>query len=326
MKKHLAVGIGLPLLLLLVLVPGVSAATTCTFTTVDSTILLDDDCTTDATILVPEGVTLDGRGHTITAVDPAGDHFRGAVVQNDGAMAYVTNLGVTASGLANVCDAGADRLRGIMFEGASGNITHTEVTGINQGPSGCQEGNAIEVRNEPFDGTHLGTVTVEVAHNVVDAYQKTGIVANGDVNVSIHHNQVGASATQANLAANGIQLGFGANGVVQHNNGDGNQWLGPSNYAATALLVYAADAADVSQNNVRGNSDVGLYVLADDGTYDNNRIFDDGLDGPHGDYGVFNDGVDNDFTNNKVRGFDTPYYGVTGGNNKTIPGGPHASP
>jgi len=71
---------------------------------------------------------------------------------------------------------------------------------------------------------------------------------------------------------------------------------------------------------VRGNSDVGIYVSADGTTIENNRVFDDGVDGPHGDYGVFDEGTGNAVVNNKVRGFDTPYDGVSGGNNKVIPG------
>jgi hypothetical protein len=168
------------------------AATDCTFTSIGSEMVLDGDCTTDETILIPDGATLNGDGYTITAVDPAGDHFRGAVVANGGVTANVINLNVSVDGLANICDGGADRLRGIMFEGASGAITHSSVIGLNQGPSGCQEGNAIEVRNAPFDGTHPNTQFVEIAHNSLTDYQKTGIVANGDVNVDIHHNDIGA--------------------------------------------------------------------------------------------------------------------------------------
>lgn len=285
-----------------------------------TTIKLTADVTTDETIEIPDGFTLDGNHHTITAVDPVGDHFRGAVVTNAGATAHVKNLTVKASGLANTCDSGADRLRGIMFEGASGSITHCTVIGINQGASGCQEGNAIEVRNAPFDGTHPNTQNVEIAHNKIENYQKTGIVANGDVDVYIHHNSVGESATQAYLAANSIQLGFGATGSVIHNNVDGNQWLGASNFAATAILIFAADDVNVSRNNIGGNSDVGIFAIGDNGTYDNNRVFDSGTDGPHGDFGVVDSGSGNVFTNNKVRGFDTPNFGATGGTNKVIPG------
>lgn len=302
------------------------AATTCTFTVVGTTMFLDADCTTDTTILIPDSYTLDGNGYTITAVDPVGGHFLGAVVANGGTTAHVTNLTVTASGLANVCDAGNDRLRGIMFDSASGSITNNTVTGINQGSSGCQEGNGIEVRNLPFDGTHPNTQTVEIAHNTISAYQKTGIVTNGDVTADIHHNAVGASATQADLAANSIQLGFGATGSVMHNNVDGNQWLGASDFVATAILIYQADGVNVSKNNIGGNADVGIYAFGNGGTYDNNRVFDDGPDGPHGDYGIGDWGIGNAVTNNKVSGYDTPYDGVIGGKNKVIPGPQHSGP
>lgn len=298
------------------------ATTTCTFTTVGTTMTLDADCTTDTTILVPAGFTLDGDGNTITAVDPVAGHFLGAVIKNAGTVAHVTNLTVTASGLANVCDGGDDRLRGILFDGAAGSITKSTVIGINQGASGCQEGNAIEVRNEPFDGQHPGTLKVEIAHNVVDSYQKTGIVANGDVDVDIHHNVVGASATQENLAANSIQIGFGALGSVTHNQIDGNQWKGTSDWAATAILIYdASPGVEVSQNNIGGNSDVGVYAFADGSVVNNNRVFDQGADHPNSGYdiGIGSYG-DNSVTNNKVRGFDDPYDGLADlGSNKVIP-------
>jgi hypothetical protein len=325
MKRMLLILIAMALIA--VVPAGVTdAASTCTFTTVGTTMTLNADCTTDTTILVPDGYTLDGDGNTITAIDPAGGHFLGAVVKNGGAEAHVTDLTVTASGLANVCDSAGppdNRLRGILFDGAAGTITKNVVTNVNQGASGCQEGNAIEVRNAPFDGTHPGTLQVEIAHNVVENYQKTGIVANGDVDVDIHHNTVGASATQENLAPNSIQIGFGALGSVTHNHVDGNQWKGGSGWASTAVLIYlASPGVVVSQNNIGGNSDVGVYVVGDGAAINNNRVFDYGGDHPNSDddTGIAINGNGNVVTNNKVRGFDVPYYGLDDlGSNKVIP-------
>ncbi|GEM_PF-1077878 len=296
--------------------------TDCSFTTNGSIMALDGDCMTDGTIFVPEGMTLDGNGHTITAVDPSGgDHFRGAVVQNGGSWAAIRNVTVTVLNLANVCDGGDDRLRGIMLAGASGEITQSRVVGINQGPSGCQEGNAIEVRNAPFDGTHPNTVAVRITHNTIDEYQKTGIVANGDVDVVIEHNTLGASATQQDLAANGIQLGFGATGAVRYNVLDGNQWLGPSDFAATAILIFEADGGSVSFNRVSANSDIGIFVAADGGTYEHNDIRDFGGDGPHGDFGIADLGIGNVFNVSLVCGFATPFFPapLPGGQNKALP-------
>jgi len=288
-----------------------------------STLTLTADCTTDATILIPDDYTLNGAGHTITAVDPTAGHFVGAVVKNGGTTANVNNLVVAASGLANVCDAGDDRLRGIMFEGASGSITGNVVTNINQGASGCQEGNAIEVRNAPFDGTHPNTQTVEVSGNLVTNYQKTGIVANGDVSVLIRSNNVGSSATQADLAANSIQLGFGAEGAVKNNKISGNQWCGPSEFVATAVLIFDADDSVVSNNVIGGNSDIGIYGFGDSLSIVNNKVTDSGAiaDCNAFDYdiGIGDYGTGNFVTKNKVGGFDTPYDAVTGDKNQVKP-------
>lgn len=307
-------------------VASAGAASGCVFVDDGSSWRLTADCTTDETIMVPDGYTLNGNGFTITAVDPAGGHFTGAVVANAGTTAHVNRLTVTAFDLANVCDGGADRLRGIMFEGASGSITHSSVLGINQGPSGCQEGNAIEVRNAPFDGTHPGTKTVEVSHNTILDYQKTGIVANGDVDVTITHNRVGASATQENLAANSIQLGFGATGYVGHNRIDGNQWMGTSDFAASAVLVYLADGVVLDQNFIRGNSDIGIFFYANDGVVTKNKIYDDGADHPDSGYdiGLGNYGTGNTVDKNKVsKAFDSPFEGVDPETtkNKVLPAG-----
>ena len=251
-------------IVLIVLVGVVSTAyavTDCTFTTVGTTMTLDADCTTDATILVPDGYTLEGAGYSITAVDPSAGYFIGAVVKNVGATAYVNNLTVKASGLANMCHAGADRLRGIMFEEASGAITKNTVMDINQGLSGCQEGNGIEVRNAPFDGTHPATKTVTISHNTVTKYQKTGIVANGDVKASVTNNYVGSAELPLNIAANSIQLGFGAYGAVNNNEVVGNQWdvVSTPQWIATAVLVYLAGDVSVNHNKISGNwTDIGV--------------------------------------------------------------------
>ena len=67
--------------------PAASAATTCTYLVSGSSMQLQDDCITDAPIIIPNGMTHAGAGHKITAVDPPSDHFRGAVIQNGGASA-----------------------------------------------------------------------------------------------------------------------------------------------------------------------------------------------------------------------------------------------
>src|SRR5690606_20564767 len=105
--------------------------------------------------------------------------------------------------------------RGILLEGAAGSITGNTVTGIRQGTtSGCQEGNGIEARNEPFDASG-SDVAVTITGNVISGYQKTGIVANGSVVATIRGNQVAGDGPVTYIAQNGIQVGFGARAVVE---------------------------------------------------------------------------------------------------------------
>src|SRR4051812_20500222 len=98
------------------------AVNDCTMTVNKSTWTLQGDCTTDASLIVADGITFNLNGYTITPHDPTGGHFVGGVVQSGGARANATNGTIQASGLADMCDAEAARLRGVLFDGASGSI------------------------------------------------------------------------------------------------------------------------------------------------------------------------------------------------------------
>ncbi len=239
------------------LAPSFAIATTgtCEFTfdAPSNTNTLNGDCTTSTSIIIPVGETLDGASHTITAEDPAGGHFLGAVVTNGGAAANVTNVTITASGLADVCDGGVDRLRGILLDGASGSITNNTVTNVNQGPSGCQEGNAIEVRNLPFDNTGAD-LAVTIDGNTVNGYIKNGITANGSVAATITNNVVtGSGPVGVPLAAqNGIQIGFGATAIVKGNTVSGNDYT-PTSFVACGILLFEADGVKASSNHLFNN-------------------------------------------------------------------------
>lgn len=229
-----------------------ASAGSCDFSTGGTTMTLQSDCTTDHTITVPNGYTLDGAGHSITAVDPIAGHFLGAVVKNDGTSANVTNLTVTTFHLADVCDGGTDRLRGIMFDGASGSITNNTMVGIKQGASGCQEGNAIEVRNAPFDTTPGAIKAVTISGNTIRDYQKSGIVANGHVLASITGNTVTGAGPINYIAQNGVQVGFGGSATIKGNTVSGN-WYTPDSDIACGVLFFQANGVKASSNTLFGN-------------------------------------------------------------------------
>ena len=225
-----------------------------------------------------------------------------------------------------------------MFDAASGSIIGNTVNNVRQVGSGCQEGNSIDVRNFSQPTT---TFTVEVANNTVTNWMKTGIVANGKVSVNMRNNTIGGSANQAVLAANSIQIGFGAQGVVKANRVSGNQWCVESDpaYFATGILVFGADPSSstsapltldltITQNVFTGNADVGIYTYGNGIIVNNNKVFDDGNIADCNtqyDHGIYNDINEaktsgaNTFTNNKIGGFDTPFFGGTIGSNKINP-------
>ena len=122
--------------------------------------------------------------------------------------------------------------------------------GINQGASGCQEGNGIEVRNAPFDTTGVDK-SVTVRGNEVRDYQKGGIVANGSVNVTVTDNTVDGAGPVGYIAQNGIQVGFGGTGVVDGNSVSDNYYTGPD--LGCGLLFVDADGVKQKRNTFAGN-------------------------------------------------------------------------
>jgi hypothetical protein len=321
-------------LFLLAAVRSTYASTTCVFNTSGSVMTLTGDCSTDTTIAVPNGYTLDGKNFTITVADPPnGGHFLGAVVKNAGALANVVNLRITTAGLSNVCDADAAGLRGILLAGASGTIYGNTVTNLNQGASACPEGNGIEVQNFNTSGVTPAVQTVEITSNKVFNYQKTGIACDGYVSCLVRSNTVGTSAAEAYQPVNGIQIGYGAGAVVENNDVGGNSWPGSANFVSTAILLYyAAGGTAVRHNNLmEGNADIGIYAYTDGATVDNNRVYENGpdLNQAGWDVGVYiyspslaTEAIStNSVLNNKVRGYLFGYNSPAlttrmGGNNK----------
>ena len=98
-------------------VEGGDITTACAGTLSGSTFSLSADCDTTASLTVPNGITVDGDGHTITAHDPSAGFFTGPVVTNAGAAINLANLTVKGTGFAINCSTG---IRGIFFNDASG--------------------------------------------------------------------------------------------------------------------------------------------------------------------------------------------------------------
>lgn len=238
--------------------PAAAVAPPCDLVIVEdpfgNTLLLTEDCETDHTILVPDGKTFDGNGHSVLAVDPVGGNdFVGAVVRNEIApsIIHVTNLTITGDLSIDQCDGGVDRLRGILFSGAGGTVTNTHLFDIRQGvASGCQEGNAIEVRNFFPDEvlSSSSRVSVTVSDNEVHNYQKTGILVNGNVEAVVARNLVVGDGPVDFIAQNGVQIGFGATALVSANSISGNNYT-PTSFFSCGIIVVDADGVDRKQQD-----------------------------------------------------------------------------
>lgn len=298
---------GWALCLVLLVLPGsAAAADRCTFAKAGSTWSLTADCTTDRSIVIPDGITLDGNHHTIIAVDPADGFFRGGVIVSGGRSAVVANVTVTAMKLADICQVGNDRLRGIYFDGASGSIRGAIVVNVNKAGSSCQEGNAIEVRNLDTAGA---VAVVDIADNAVDGFQKTGIIISGHVDASIRGNVIGASSAQSQMVANGIQVGPGARADLEGNTVAGNNSPQGDSAATAILLLDSVRGTTVRANLIFGNADVGIYVSANGVIVSGNQLVDTGPDGVY-DIGIGNYGDDNEFEDNTISGYRQKYQGV----------------
>jgi len=296
------------------------------------TLTLTADCTTNTTLTLHDGWTLDGAGHTITAVDPSPSvDFTGAVLTNEivggGATMDVTNVHIVGS-LDSGC---SNNLYGVRFNGSAGSLRHSTVSNIKYGAgSGCQGGNSVDI-------TNLGGATrlpVNVDDVQVTGFQKTGIRANGNVALHLTGSTVDSSELDLITASNSLQISRGARAYVAHNTFGGNDWDGNDLWSATGVLLYGAEDVTFTRNVVTGtDTDFGLYV-SQDSTYQAGRttltcnLFERDPAPDAGGLDVWNTGVAADAdllakvdaTGNTVTGFATSYDNVVDEN-----GGPCAS-
>jgi hypothetical protein len=225
-----------------------------------STIDLAGDVTTSQTAYVYDGYTVNGNGHSLTAQSPT--PWVGAVLRNDGTSMNLADLTVTGTNLGGACDSGDSRLMGVYFKDAGGSVTDTSITGITQG-DGCQEGIALYVK-----GTDGLPHAVSVDHLTVRNFQKGGVTVTGaGADLTLSNSDIGpagaadGSSMATVIAANGLQISFGATATVHGTTVAGNEWDTDGNWAATAVLIYQAAGADFTGNTVNGaDTDEGVYV------------------------------------------------------------------
>lgn len=201
------------------------------------------------------------------------------------------------------CAGGPDVNRGIFVDNSEqAKITDNLITGIkNANPAlyGCQDGIAVFVGRS--GESSVGTATFD--HNVVEDYQKGGIVVdNAGSFADVRHNVFGNldPAVQAITAPNGIQVSRGAGAKVDHNEVSDNLYTGPQNTGGTGILLFeVAGDVKVDHNEVFANDDGISLFDADDTEVSHNESYDNvKFDGLFAD----SDSTGNVFKSNRASG------------------------
>jgi hypothetical protein len=149
--------------------------------------------------------------------------------------------------------------------GGSALVTDNHITDIRDTPfGGCQNGVAVLVgRNSQ---NTYGSATV--VHNLIDNYQKGGIVVDGQLaanappsHAEVAFNEVAGVGPTPVLAQNGIQVSRGAYANVHHNVVYGNVYsLFPFYGEGILLFETATTQTTIHHNKVYDNADgIGLY-------------------------------------------------------------------
>ena len=141
--------------------------------------------------------------------------------------------------------------------GASATIRGNHVTQMRSASDalrGCQNGTAIQVGTRASD---VGEARIE--DNVIDSFQKSGIVVeHAGSRAIVAYNRVTGDGPSTVIAQNGIDVNFGADGVVEGNRVKGESYT-PSPIASGILFYQPGRVRAVG--NLVEKADLGIAVV-----------------------------------------------------------------
>jgi hypothetical protein len=225
----------------------------CNASQAGSTITLTSNCTTTTTINVADGVTVDGDGYTITAIDPVGNNFAGPVLKSatgtptTPSIMNVKNLNISASLAAHP---GTGSLSALYYENAGGAITNVSLSGLTA--ESALAGRALEVRN----AAATTAPTLAINGLKVRNYGKSGVFIQGKTTFTATNLDIGPATNVdgsqwVNAAANGFTVYGGAGG-------------GPSGSLTNSKIAGNRYATDDAHNDPNIPEGVALAILAID--------------------------------------------------------------
>jgi len=180
----------------------------------------------------------------------------------DNCTAHISGFTIDGLHLGN----GGGTYIGVHFWKSSGSLTYCKVTGFRDNPlGGAQDGIGVFV-NHDWDVEILHSVNI--AYNIVEDYQKGGIVVNEwGASFTIDHNTIIGQGPMVSgqAAQNGIQIGYSAGGSITYNTITDNYYV-PDDWSAAAILLVGVDGVTISDNNIASGNDIGID-LSDDAYY-----------------------------------------------------------
>jgi nitrous oxidase accessory protein NosD len=191
---------------------------------------------------------------------PATTAEPGDIVLIDGARDVVLREFTVAGPLPDTLFCSLARRTGVRVTGGgSAAILRNHVTEIRStSPAlrGCQNGIAVAV--------DAGSEAA-IANNVIDLYQKGGVLVNGEgARAIVSRNEIKDAGATEITAPNGIQISRGATAEVSRNDVSGNVYdLAPAS-SGTGILLFQPGAVLVDSNDVTANDD-GIALIATQG-------------------------------------------------------------
>ena len=151
-----------------------------------------------------------------------------------GTSGTVENSEVSNSNYFGIVVTGEDSLGNIGT--TSVDVTSNKIHNIGENPfNGTQHGVGVYY----FASSDGASATGAISGNMVYLYQKGGIVANEpNAAVSISENTVTGIGPVPYIAQNGIQIGFGGDGLIMRNAVTGNSYTGPNLASSSGILIF----------------------------------------------------------------------------------------
>jgi hypothetical protein len=166
-------------------------------------------------------------------------------------------------------------LVGIFFRNASGTLEEVAVSNVRPRPGSesCDSGIGIFAQSGSS-----GRSEVNVTNCSVHDYQKNGITGNEvGTTLRVRQSVVTGLGFTGGVAPNGIQIGFGATGLIQGNLVNNNIWascldIKECPYVGVNVLVFDSNGVRVEDNHL-GSAQRNVHVQGNNGVVNRNHVF-----------------------------------------------------